>query len=110
MTETSTDTSKIRSALTRYRIMAWATGIWLILLCAEMVLRYIVKVDWPIEWIPRAHGVVYFVYLLATLDLAVKTRWTPWTTLSTMLAGTIPLLGIILEHFRTKQVKKAFDL
>ena len=108
--QSATDTSKIRSALTRYRIMAWATGIWLILLCAEMVLRYVVKVDWPIEWIPQAHGAVYFVYLLATLDLAVKARWTPWTTLGTMLAGTIPLLGIILEHFRTKQVKEAFDL
>ena len=43
-------------------------------------------------------------YLLATLNLAVKVRWPVWTTIGTLLAGTIPLLGVILEHFRTKQV------
>ena len=47
-------------------------------------------------------------YLLATLSLAVKVRWPVW--IGTLLAGTIPLLGVILEHFRTKQVNEKFDL
>ena len=33
-----------------------------------------------------------------------------WTTIGTLLAGTIPLVGVILEHFRTKQVNEKFDL
>ena len=41
-------------------------------------------------------------YLLATLSLAVKVRRPVWITIGTLLAGTIPLLGVILEHFRTK--------
>lgn len=49
-------------------------------------------------------------YLLATLNLAVKVRWPVWTTIGTLLAGTIQLLGVILEHFRTKQVNEKFDL
>jgi hypothetical protein len=49
-------------------------------------------------------------YLLAALSLAVKVRWPVWTTIGTLLAGTIPLLGVILEHFRTKQVDEKFDL
>jgi hypothetical protein len=49
-------------------------------------------------------------YLLATLSLTVKVRWPVWTTIGTLLAGTIPLLGVILEHFRTKQVNETFDL
>jgi Domain of unknown function (DUF3817) len=49
-------------------------------------------------------------YLLATLSLAFKVRWPVWTTIGTLLAGTIPLLGVILEHFRTKQVNEKFDL
>ena len=49
-------------------------------------------------------------YLLATVSLAVKVRWPVWTTIGTLLAGTIPLLGVILEHFRTKQVNEKFDL
>ena len=39
-----------------------------------------------------------------------KSRWPLRTTIGTLLAGTIPLLGIILEHFRTKQVKQQFNL
>jgi integral membrane protein len=104
------DPSKIRTALLGYRVMAWTTGVWLIALCYEIVLRYIVKVENPPTWIGVVHGWVYFGYLLATANLAVKVRWPIWTTIGTLLAGTIPLLGIIVEHFRTKQVKAQFKL
>ncbi|WP_048416282.1 DUF3817 domain-containing protein, partial [Mycolicibacterium chubuense] len=30
----------VRKALTGYRVMAWATGVWLIALCYEMVMKY----------------------------------------------------------------------
>jgi hypothetical protein len=49
-------------------------------------------------------------YLLATPSLAVKARWPVWTTIGTLLAGTIPLPGVILEHSRTKQVNETFEL
>jgi hypothetical protein len=49
-------------------------------------------------------------YLLATLNFAVKVRWPVWTTFGTLLAGTFPRLGVILDHFRTKQVNEKFDL
>ena len=45
-------------------------------------------------------------YLLAKLNLAVKIRWPVWTTIGKLLAGTVPHLGVILEHFRTKQVNE----
>jgi hypothetical protein len=48
-------------------------------------------------------------YLLTTLNLAVKVRWPVWITIGTLLAGAIPLLGVTLEHFRTKQVSEKFD-
>ena len=53
MTETPpiTPVEKIRSALTGYRVMAWTTGIWLIALCYEIILKYVVKVDNPPSWI-----------------------------------------------------------
>lgn len=108
--ETATETSKIRAALTAYRVMAWATGVWLIALCYEVIVKYVVQVENPPSWIGVVHGWVYFVYLLATLRLAVKVRWPLWTTVGTLLAGTIPLLGIVIEHFRTKQIKQQFNL
>jgi integral membrane protein len=101
---------KIRSALTGYRVMAWLTGIWLIALCYEIILKYVVKVDDPPSWIGVVHGWVYFVYLLFTANLAVKVRWPIAKTIGVLLAGTIPLLGIIVEQVQTREVKERFNL
>lgn len=100
---------RIGSALTRYRAMAWFTGIWLLLLTADMILKYGFKVDMP-GWIPIAHGWVYAVYLVMTLDLAIRVRWPISRTIGTLLAGTIPFLSFFVEHWRTKQVKADFGV
>ena len=108
--ETAAPVESIRKALTGYRVLAWATGIWLIALCYEMVMKYIVKVDNPPTWIGVVHGWVYFVYLLFTANLAVKVRWPIGKTIGVLLAGTIPLVGIIVEHFQTQSIKAQFGL
>ena len=105
-----TPIEKIRSALTGYREMAWMTGIWLIALCYELIVKYIVKVENPPEWISVVHGWVYFVYLLFTANLAVKVRWPIAKTVGILLAGTIPLLGIIVEQVQTREIKERFSL
>ena len=58
MTEAPTPTTveSIRKALLAYRVMAWTTGVWLIALCYEIYIRYVVKVDDPPTWI----GVVLY--------------------------------------------------
>ncbi|MFV8050454.1 DUF3817 domain-containing protein [Mycobacterium sp. 48b] len=106
----STPKEAIRKALLGYRVLAWTTGLWLIALCYEMVLKYIVQVDNPPSWIGIVHGWVYFIYLLFTANLAVKVRWPIGKTIGVLLAGTIPLLGIIVEHFNTLDLKKRFEL
>jgi integral membrane protein len=105
-----TPAASIRKALLGYRVFAWATGLWLIALCYEMVMKYIVKVEDPPSWIAVVHGWVYFIYLMFAANLAVKVRWPLGKTVGVLLAGTIPLLGIIVEHFQTKQIKAAFNV
>ena len=100
----------IRTPLLAYRVMAWTTGLWLIALCYELVVHYIVKVSNPPTWIGIVHGWVYFAYVLAAFNLAVKVRWPIMKTIGVLLAGTIPLLGIIVEHFQTRNVKAQFNL
>ena len=102
-----TPVETIRKALLGYRVMAWATGIWLIALCYEMVLKYVFGDD-SLGWIAVVHGWVYFVYLLFTANLAVKVRWPIAKTVGVLLAGTIPLVGIIVEHFQTQNIKAQF--
>ena len=109
-TEATVPADSIRKALLGYRVMAWTTGVWLIALCYEMVVKYIVQVDNPPSWIGIVHGWVYFAYLLFTANLAVKVRWPIAKTIGVLLAGTIPLLGIIIEHFNTKDLKARFNL
>ena len=99
----------IRKALTGYRILAWTTGLWLILLCYEMVAKYVYNVE-GLNWIAVVHGWVYFVYLLFTANLAVKVRWPIAKTIGVLLAGTIPLVGIIVEHFQTRDIKAKFGI
>jgi len=110
MTEAPTPTTvdSIRKALLGYRVMAWTTGVWLIALCYEIVVRYVVKVDNPPTWIGVVHGWVYFIYLTATANLAGKVRWPIAKTIGVLLAGTIPLVGIIVENIQTRNIKTQF--
>ncbi|GJF08010.1 membrane protein [Mycolicibacterium cyprinidarum] len=105
----STPPETIRKALLGYRVLAWATGLWLIALCYEMVLKYAFNDD-SLGWIAVVHGWVYFIYLLFTANLAVKVRWPIAKTVGVLLAGTIPLVGIIVEHFQTQNIKTQFGV
>jgi integral membrane protein len=110
MTEApTTPVETIRKALLGYRVMAWTTGIWLIALCYEIVMKYVFD-DPSLSWIAIVHGWVYFVYLIFTANLAVKVRWPIGKTVGVLLAGTIPLLGIIVEHFNTNAIRQRFGL
>ncbi|MDO3636227.1 DUF3817 domain-containing protein [Mycolicibacterium arseniciresistens] len=108
-TPVGVSTETIRKALLGYRVLAWTTGIWLIALCYEMVMKYAFDND-SLGWIAVVHGWVYFVYLLFAANLAVKVRWPIGKTIGVLLAGTIPLLGIIVEHFQTRDIKARFGL
>ncbi|MFI6778886.1 DUF3817 domain-containing protein [Nocardia sp. NPDC050412] len=105
----ATDVAKIKPALLRYRVLAWTTGLWLLLLTGEMIVKYGFDVHTP-NWIAVVHGWVYFVYLLVTADLAVKVRWPIPRTVGTLIAGTIPLLSFFVEHVNANKVKQDFDL
>ncbi|MDJ0360633.1 DUF3817 domain-containing protein [Rhodococcus sp. H29-C3] len=103
-------TKKIASALLRYRVLAYATGIWLLVLTVEVVAKYIFGVENLPTWIAVVHGWVYLVYLILTVDLAIKVRWPALRTIGTLLAGTVPFLSFFVEHWRTTQVKRDFGV
>lgn len=105
----ATNVAKIKPALLRYRVLAWTTGLWLLLLTGEMIAKYGFDVHTP-NWIAVVHGWVYFVYLLVTADLAVKVRWPIPRTVGTLIAGTIPLLSFFVEHVNANKVKQDFNL
>ncbi len=94
--------AKARAALTRYRVMAWVTGVMLLVLVVEMVLKYVVGapdsvVRW-VEWVPFAHGWIYVVYLVTVLDLWSKMRWGFGRLAVMVLGGVVPVMSFVIER------------
>ncbi|WP_372491629.1 DUF3817 domain-containing protein [Gordonia zhenghanii] len=100
---------RVRGALLRYRVLAWITGVWLLLLVAEMIAKYGFGVD-GYGWVGVAHGWIYFIYLIMTVDLSIRVRWPIGKLIATAIAGTIPFLSFYFEHIRTRDVKAQYDL
>ncbi|WP_020107181.1 DUF3817 domain-containing protein [Nocardia sp. 348MFTsu5.1] len=101
--------SKIKGALLRYRVMAWVTGLWLLLLVAELILAYGFD-NHSLDFVPIVHGWVYFVYLIMAIDLGIKVRWPIGKAILTLIAGTIPFLSFWVEHKRTLEIRAQFDV
>ena len=86
-------------ALTRYRVMAYVVGVWLIVLVLVAVpLKYLADSPGMVEVVGPIHGFLYMAYLVTVLDLAFRTRWSPVRTVLVMLAGTIPFLSFVAER------------
>jgi len=90
-----------RGALARYRVLALVTGVFLLVLCAEMIVKYVVRapddlMTW-IAWIPFAHGWIYVVYLVTVVDLWVRMRWGVGRLATMVLAGVVPVMSFVVE-------------
>jgi integral membrane protein len=85
-----------------YQVMAFVTGVMLLLLVAEMVLVYAVgvgpEVEAAIRWIPFAHGWIYVVYVAAVFNLWSVMRWGLGRMAALVLAGVVPVLSFVMEH------------
>ena len=93
----------MRSPLTRYRVIAIVVGIGLIVLvCIGVPLKYVAGVSTVVAVVGPIHGVLYILYVLATLDLAIRRRWSLLRTLLVALAGTIPFMSFVAERNVTR--------
>ncbi|MCA4132426.1 DUF3817 domain-containing protein [Arthrobacter sp. M4] len=119
--------SQIRSALTFYKVLAYLTGTMLLLLCAELVARYVFGVflfaggtdaatGQPFGFgfadaeskavlggfnvsvaVLIVHGWMYVLYLISNFRLWSLMRW-PFSKLVFMaLGGVVPLMSFIVE-------------
>ena len=87
------------AALTRFRVMAWVTGVMLLILVfVAMPMKYIGDDDSLVRIIGVAHGWLYIVYIITALTLAYQARWRPLRTLLVLLAGTVPFASFVAER------------
>lgn len=86
------------AALTRYRVMAYVTGVLLIVLVAGSVMKWVWDEDVLVRIVGPAHGFLYMVYLVAAFDLAVRAKWRFVRTVLVLLAGTVPVMSFYAER------------
>ena len=100
------DVPGIRGALTRYRVMAWIVGVLLVVLVViGMPLKYVGGNDAVVVATGVPHGWLYMVLLITAYDLGRRVGWSIKWFIAIMLAGTVPFLSFVAEHFATKNVR-----
>lgn len=102
----------LQGAQRRFAVMAWVTGVLLaVMACIGLPLKYVfnatesgpLAVAYAIGWI--AHGWLYVVYVAAALDIAFRLRLSVVRTVGVVLAGTIPFMSFVAEHFVKRLVR-----
>ncbi len=89
----------VNSALTRFRVMAYVTGVvLLILVLIAMPLKYFADDPGLVATVGPIHGGLFIIYCLVTLDLAIRLRWQVIRTGLVMLAGTVPFMSFVAER------------
>ncbi|HEX2808173.1 MAG TPA: DUF3817 domain-containing protein [Kineosporiaceae bacterium] len=110
----------MQSALIRYRALAYATGVFLLLLTAHVIVQYAQSQSQHIPygdakglgeylpggetWIPVVHGYLYLIYVVITVDLWFRTRLPIPRTILVLLAGTVPFMSFVAERWVRGQV------
>ncbi|MQA02132.1 MAG: DUF3817 domain-containing protein [Streptosporangiales bacterium] len=99
----------MRGALTRYRVMAYVTGVLLILLVfVAMPLKYLGGIEWPTVVIGQVHGYLYMIYLVAAVDLARRVRFSFQRMVAMFLAGVVPTVAFFCERRVTRWARERY--
>ncbi|WP_349828168.1 DUF3817 domain-containing protein [Brevibacterium litoralis] len=108
-----------RNALRFYRPMAIITGVMLLIMCVEMILKYIVFRDDPSALVfgpfdlgravPIAHGWVYVVYLISCFWLNTQMKWSIGRLVVLALAGVVPVLSFFMERKLHKEAEQTLE-
>jgi integral membrane protein len=122
------DISRIPGALRLYQVSSIITGVFLLLLCAEVYAKFVLGYELEMNgaegflaFVPRGtvaainlstiilivHGWFYVLYLFADFRLWSMMRWPFALFVLIALGGIIPTLSFFLEGPMTRRVKRS---
>lgn len=96
----------MRAAVLRYRVMAYVTGVVLIVLCfVGIPLQVFANDDAVVNYVGTTHGILYIIYLATAYQLSrlLKMKLASPQTVILLLAGTIPVLTFVVERWMTRR-------
>jgi integral membrane protein len=93
----------LRTAVLRYRVMAYVTGVVLMVLCFVGIPLQVAGHPAVANDVGVAHGILYIIYLAAAWLLARQLRLQIRPTVIMLLAGTIPVLTFVVERWVSRE-------
>lgn len=88
----------MRLNVTLYRVMAYVTGVVLIILCVLAISQIWASDSTAVNAVGTVHGVLYIIYLIVSYPLTRRLRLTTGPTIAVLLAGTVPIMTFIVEN------------
>jgi integral membrane protein len=93
----------MRAAALRYRVMAYITGVLIIVVCfVGIPLQVAAHNTFIVNDIGTLHGFLYIVYIIVAYILAQKLKMKLGPTLLLLLAGTIPIMTFFVERWMNR--------
>ena len=89
----------MHAAVLRYRVMAYITGVVLIVLCFVGIPLQIAGHPAVANDVGVLHGILYIIYLVCAWILSRKLALTNGQTVILLLAGTIPIMTFFVERW-----------
>ncbi len=95
----------MHAAILRYRVMAYTTGVLIIVLCFVGIPLQVAGHPQVQQYVGEIHGFLYIVYVIMAFLLALKLRMRllSWQTILLLLAGTIPVMTFVVERWMTRR-------
>src|SRR5262249_45276117 len=93
------EVARVRLNVTLYRVMAYVTGVILIVLCVFAIAQAFTNDEAIVNVIGTVHGLLYIVYLIVSYALTRRLRLPLWPTVAVLLAGTIPVMTFVVERW-----------
>jgi integral membrane protein len=87
----------------RYRVMAYITGVVLMVLCFVGIPLQIAGYPAVANDVGVVHGILYIIYLVCAWILSRKLGLATKPTVIMLLAGTIPVMTFIVERWVTRR-------
>ena len=118
---------RIRGYLRFYKVTSWITGILLLLLVVEMVMKYAFALEIELggpfgllalvpdgsvtainlsRWILIVHGWFYVIYLIACYLVWQKMKWELGWLLAMAGGGVVPFLSFITEWLMSRRTER----
>jgi integral membrane protein len=90
----------LRTAALRYRVMAYITGVLIIVVCFVGIPMQVAGHNaFIVNDIGTIHGVLYIIYIIFAYILAQKLKMKMGPTILLLLAGTIPIMTFFVERW-----------